>query len=385
MKADTPYTEVQRTAPEPEVQLTVITVCWNALEALKPTVESVLGQKAKGSISIEHVVVDGASTDGTPEWLAEQLAAGRIEQYVSEPDRGIYDAMNKGINLARGQVLAFLNAGDRYADDVDLEECVLPICRGETESVAAVASFDNTPGFPYHIPDFRQPFFHASCCHQAFFASARAYHLFGGYDARSFKCGADGDMICRIYYKYGEPLISDLNVVQYDTTGLSTACRTTFLNECAEVMCRHWESIKQKSAEDIDHLRMVEAILCKHCANFLGWQERHGHAIPETLTKLARMCNEAAELERTPRRRLVLRLLGGQYLPRLARRGKMPPGTRQLLTLCLCLCYPAPDNPYTKGKEIPGGTLAQILSAKFKGILKRAPRGKGGEFHAGSD
>ena len=379
-----PYTEVQRTAPEPQFQLTVITVCRNALAELKPTVESVLAQKARGSISIEHLVVDGASTDGTPEWLAEQLAAGNIERYVSEPDCGIYDAMNKGINLARGEVLAFLNAGDAYAADTDLAECVLPICRGETESVAAVACFDNSPSFPYHTPDFRMPFFHAPCCHQAFFASARAYRRFGGYDAGHFKCGADGDTICRIYYECGEPLISNLKVVHYDTTGLSTACRTTFLNECAEVMCRHWESIIQKSAEDIDHLRMVEAILCKHCANFLGWQERHGLAIPETLMKLARMCNEAAKLERTPMRRLALRLLGVLYLPRLARCGKMPRGTRQVLTLCLCLCYPAPDNPYTKGKEIPGGTLAQILAAKFKGTLMRKPHGKGKESHAGS-
>ena len=83
-------------------------------------------------------------------------------------------------------------------------------------------------------------------------------------------------------------------------------------------------------------------------------------------------------------RRLALRLLGVLYLPRLARCGKMPRGTRQVLTLCLCLCYPAPDNPYTKGKKIPGGTLAQILVAKFKGTIMRKPHGKGRESHAGS-
>lgn len=89
----------------------------------------------KGSTTGDESIHAGAH-GGTPEWLAEQLAAGNIERYVSEPDRGIYDAMNKGINLARGEVLAWLNAGDWYEETQDVAECVLPICRGEAQSVA---------------------------------------------------------------------------------------------------------------------------------------------------------------------------------------------------------------------------------------------------------
>ena len=79
--------------PTHEIDLTIITVCRNARALLQLTLESVIEQKAKENLRIEHLIIDGASTDGTPEWLAELQAAGKIESYISEPDAGIYDAM----------------------------------------------------------------------------------------------------------------------------------------------------------------------------------------------------------------------------------------------------------------------------------------------------
>lgn len=89
--------------------LTVITVCRNALELLKPTVQSVLEQERPG---LEYWVIDGASTDGTVEYLAELAAIG--VRTLSEPDRGIADAMNKGVARASGAFIAHLHAGDHY-------------------------------------------------------------------------------------------------------------------------------------------------------------------------------------------------------------------------------------------------------------------------------
>ena len=65
--------------PAHEMDLTIVTVCRNARNLLLPTLESVVAQKAKEALSIEHLIIDGASTDGTPEWLAELQAAGKIE------------------------------------------------------------------------------------------------------------------------------------------------------------------------------------------------------------------------------------------------------------------------------------------------------------------
>ena len=92
--------------------VTVITVCRNAIGPLRQTMENVAAQKYE---NMEYLVVDGASTDGTPEMLAQSKVSNM--RYVSEPDRGIYDAMNKGAGLATGEWLIFMNAGDTFAAD----------------------------------------------------------------------------------------------------------------------------------------------------------------------------------------------------------------------------------------------------------------------------
>jgi len=89
--------------------ITIVTVCRNALALLRPTVASVLEQRTP---TVEYWIVDGASTDGTREYLAS-LDPNSV-RWVSEPDRGIADAMNKGARLATGRWVAHLHAGDRY-------------------------------------------------------------------------------------------------------------------------------------------------------------------------------------------------------------------------------------------------------------------------------
>ena len=96
--------------------ITVITICKDALEGLKETMESVSAQE---SGEFEYMVIDGNSTDGTKEYLSvymENCPGNVIFSYVSEKDRGIYDAMNKGVRLAKGEYVLFLNAGDSFYD-----------------------------------------------------------------------------------------------------------------------------------------------------------------------------------------------------------------------------------------------------------------------------
>ena len=315
MKTDIPYTEVQKEAPEPIFQLTVVTVCWNALADLKPTVESVLRQKAKGSISIEHLVVDGASTDGTPEWLAEQLAAGNIERYVSEPDRGIYDAMNKGINLARGHVLAFLNAGDTYTDE-DLAACVLPICNGETQSVAAYTRFLECEHWDMRTvaPDYSQVFLRMPCNHPSLFAAAALYRSLGGYDTR-YVCSADSDIAYRMYRETGSPVVLKLYTTDFAPGGLSSDCVDKFRHEILDIQWSNWDLAMAKCREDRDFKIAQEALLVTHCREFQDWQERHGRAIPETLGELREMCIQMSKTAHSLYARLALRFFAYVYLP----------------------------------------------------------------------
>lgn len=94
------------------MKISVITVCYNAENVIEQTIRSVLSQNYT---DIEYIIVDGASQDHTMDIVRRYAADTRI-RYLSEPDQGIYDAMNKGIQLATGEYLEFLNAGDVLAD-----------------------------------------------------------------------------------------------------------------------------------------------------------------------------------------------------------------------------------------------------------------------------
>jgi glycosyltransferase involved in cell wall biosynthesis len=92
------------------MKISVITVCFNSAHSIESTLRSVASQT---DTDVEHIVVDGASTDDTATILRAHLH--QLARMISEPDRGIYDAMNKGVRVATGDVIGFLNADDVYA------------------------------------------------------------------------------------------------------------------------------------------------------------------------------------------------------------------------------------------------------------------------------
>lgn len=91
--------------------ISVVTVCFNAADEIERTMLSVLGQTYP---NIEYIIVDGGSADGTVDIIRKY--AGRLAYWVSEPDGGIYEAMNKGIAAATGDYVNFMNAGDTFHD-----------------------------------------------------------------------------------------------------------------------------------------------------------------------------------------------------------------------------------------------------------------------------
>ena len=97
--------------------ISIITVSFNSLEGLKKTRESVLDQESQ---DVEHVIVDGGSTDGSIEYIKTQKKSSDVIKV--EPDEGIYDAMNKGAVLANGEWLMFLNAGDVFTSRETLKQ-----------------------------------------------------------------------------------------------------------------------------------------------------------------------------------------------------------------------------------------------------------------------
>lgn len=96
----------------PLPQISVVTVVWNNLDGLKITADSIQQQCYE---MIQHVIIDGDSQDGTPAWL-EGYRPRYASKVISEPDDGLYEAMNKGLSMADGDLVIFLNGGDTFCD-----------------------------------------------------------------------------------------------------------------------------------------------------------------------------------------------------------------------------------------------------------------------------
>lgn len=94
------------------MKVSVITVCYNSEKTIASTLDSIASQTHD---NIEHVIVDGGSTDGTINIVKQKLRDGDV--FVSEPDEGLYDAMNKGVDLATGDIVGVLNSDDFYESD----------------------------------------------------------------------------------------------------------------------------------------------------------------------------------------------------------------------------------------------------------------------------
>ena len=118
--------------------LSVILVCRNPGKSLATALESVWEQR---HVPLELIVIDGASTDGTVQWLETQRA--RLAVCVSEPDTGVYDAMNKAVARARGEWIYFLGSDDRLAGDMVLSEALNWAKKTEAGVVAGEAAFDD--------------------------------------------------------------------------------------------------------------------------------------------------------------------------------------------------------------------------------------------------
>jgi len=176
--------------------VTVITVTFNSEKYIKDTIESVLCQTYP---YIEHIIVDGQSTDST---LAIASRYPSVNLY-SEPDDGIYDAMNKGISLSTGDIIGFLNSDDFFVDENSISLIVekFNLCRPDIviSGICYVKESDKTrivrswPAVSY-TPKF---FLNGETPpHPGFYATRTCYSLYGSFDVK-YKLASDFDLMFR--------------------------------------------------------------------------------------------------------------------------------------------------------------------------------------------
>lgn len=182
-------------------KISIITVNYNNLKGLKRTVESVVGQTWK---EFEYIIIDGGSTDGSTAFLNEN--AHLFDYWVSEPDNGVYHAMNKAIAQAKGEYLLFLNSGDHfYSDNIlsqiqeeiyqhDLIYFNLQVVEGEK---TFVKEYPEVLSFAYFVND--------TLPHPATFIKKEAFYSCGMYK-EDFKIMSDWkfflDAICKYNLTY---------------------------------------------------------------------------------------------------------------------------------------------------------------------------------------
>lgn len=222
-------------------KFSIITVTYNAGASLEDTIQSVISQTYH---HIEYIIIDGASTDNTLNIINRYKE--HITCVVSEPDKGLYDAMNKGIKLATGDYLCFLNAGDSFHEDDTLQQMVhsirnesaLPdILYGETAIVDKEGHFIRMRRLSapkdLNWRSFQQGM---SVCHQAFFAQRK---LIEPYNLQ-YRFSADFDWCIRILKKAHAIHNTHLTLIDYLDEGLTTQNHKASLRERFHIMTQHY-------------------------------------------------------------------------------------------------------------------------------------------------
>lgn len=149
------------------MKLTIVTVCYNAKDTLKATLDSVVGQTYE---DVQYVIVDGASTDGSVELIEGYARADGNITFVSEPDTGIYDAMNKGVKYADGDYVFFLNAGDVFTSENTLKDFAELAADGKDIYYGDVSWGGEIRTYPDSLSLFRLIWMERMVCHQTIFA-----------------------------------------------------------------------------------------------------------------------------------------------------------------------------------------------------------------------
>ena len=210
------------------MKISLITAAYNSGSTLPDTLESVLRQTWT---DLEYIIVDGASKDGTMDLVREYEARfeGRL-RWISEPDKGIYDAMNKGLAMATGDVIGILNSDDFFSSDTILEQVAIAMADPDIDAVYGDIHFvhpdDLTKCVRYYSSksfrrwQMRMGFMPA---HPSFYCRRDIYEKYGRFDA-SFRVSADFELLLRLIFVHRiHTRYIPLDFVTMRTGGASTS------------------------------------------------------------------------------------------------------------------------------------------------------------------
>lgn len=216
------------------MKVSIITVSYNSSKTIRDTIDSVLSQDYT---DIEYIIIDGNSTDGTQDIV--RSFGPRISRFVSEKDNGLYDAMNKGLALATGEIIGIINSDDIYAHSKIISS-IVSVFKSKSIDITYGDLFYFKTGFP-DLPlryykgghfSLKRVTYGLMPPHPTFFIRKSIYEKYGNFDTQ-FTLSADFDLILRFLgiYKVAFAYIPEV-IVKMRTGGKSTSSlkRTLIMN-----------------------------------------------------------------------------------------------------------------------------------------------------------
>ncbi|AOM76849.1 glycosyltransferase family 2 protein [Pedobacter steynii] len=218
-------------------KLSVITIVYNNVKDIERTMLSVLNQTYQ---NIEYILIDGASTDGTKDIIYKYKS--RLAQFISEPDKGIYDAMNKGLSIATGDYVLFMNSGDEIYSPVTVAEvfetaAAADIYYGETEMFNE--RWESLGQRRHHSPenfDWQSFKYGMSISHQAIYVKRSLAEPFN----LEYKYSSDIDWIIRAAKNASSIVNTHSYVAKYLVGGVSKKKHLASLKERFRIFTKYY-------------------------------------------------------------------------------------------------------------------------------------------------
>ncbi len=260
-------------------KVTIITVVLNLIkngrtEIFKKCVQSIQAQTYP---NIEHLIIDGASTDGTIDLLKEMNL-----HFISEKDSGIYDAMNKGILHATGKYIAFMNSDDCFASAQAIEDVVNIFQKTNAEAVYGDSIIVNelkkkNTHKKYKIETF---YYHMPVCHQSFICTVDSFKELGLFDT-TYRIAGDYNSIYKLMLAGKLIIPIHKEIAHFTIGGLSTQQKQQAKDESVRSICENLSHL----APDMN-LEKAQRIATTHFISFSLYRQIRQRIHPQIRTKL---------------------------------------------------------------------------------------------------
>lgn len=206
--------------------ISIITVSYNAVNVIEQTISSIVNLNFD---DYEYIIVDGGSTDGTIDLIKKYQ--DKISHWISEPDKGIYDAMNKGANIAKGEYVIYINAGDKI---LDFNFNFLKSTKNKDVFYGNILLEDNRAVVPYDLKiiGYAMPF-----CHQAVIVKTQLMKEYG-FNC-NYKIAADFDLFQRLIKDKKEFKYENITMAMFEGGGVSSKMSKVYVKEYLSIIFKN--------------------------------------------------------------------------------------------------------------------------------------------------